>query len=102
MEVTITSKNFEQEVKNSTTPVLLDFWASWCPPCQMLGPVLAEVAKEYAGKVKVGKVNVDEERDLADKFDVSSIPLLVVVKDGKVVKQAVGYHSKEQLKALIS
>lgn len=76
MEVTITSKNFEQEVKNSTTPVCWISGRLGARLAKMLGPVLAEVAKEYAGKVKVGKVNVDEERDLADKFDVSSIPCL--------------------------
>ena len=101
MEITVTSQNFETEVKNSPTPVLLDFWAPWCGPCRMVGPIVAQIAEEYAGKIKVGKVNVDEESALADAFRVSSIPTLVVMKNGEIVKQAVGYRSKEQLEELL-
>ena len=101
MEITVTSQNFEAEVKNSATPVLLDFWAPWCGPCRMVGPIVAEIAEEHAGKIKVGKVNVDEEPALADAFRVSSIPTLVVMKNGEIVRQAVGFRSKEQLEELL-
>ena len=101
MEITVTSQNFETEVKNSPVPVLLDFWAPWCGPCRMVGPIVAQIAEEYAGKIKVGKVNVDEEPALADAFRVSSIPTLVVMKNGEIVKQAVGYRSTEQLEELL-
>ncbi len=93
-EIKLTKENFENEVKNSTLPVLIDFWATWCGPCMMLSPVIEEVARETEGKVKVCKVNVDEERALALEFSVSSIPTLVVMKDGKEVKRSVGYCEK--------
>lgn len=95
-EVIVTKENFESEVLKSDIPVLVDFWATWCGPCRMLAPVLEEIAEE--GNVKVGKVNVDEEGELALKFNVMSIPMLVLFKDGQAVKSAVGYMSKEQLK----
>jgi len=101
-EITVTKKNFEQEVLQSELPVLVDFWASWCGPCKMLAPIIEEIAKEYEGKVKVGKVNVDDEADLAYKFNIVSIPTLLVFKNGQVVNQSVGYISKEQVAALIS
>jgi len=81
--------------------VLLDFWAAWCGPCQMLAPIVAELAAEYDGKVKVGKVNVDEQPELAAAFRVSSIPMIAVVKNGAVTNQAVGYRPKAQLAALL-
>jgi thioredoxin 1 len=96
-ELQITKDNFEQEVLKSDKPVLIDFWAPWCGPCRMLSPTIAEIAEEYKDKVKVGKVNVDEEGDLASMFRVSSIPLLVVMKDGKVVNSSVGVRPKEQI-----
>ena len=96
-ELVITQENFEQEVLKSATPVLLDFWATWCGPCRMLGPVVAEIAEDYASRLKVGKVNVDDQPALANAFGVSSIPLLVVVKDGKISYAAVGYHPKEKV-----
>ena len=101
MEVTITRENFEAEVLNSSVPVLLDFWATWCGPCMMIAPTLAEIAAENAGKLKVGKVNVDEEMELAMRFGVTSIPLLVVMKDGKVVNKAVGAMPKAKIEALL-
>ena len=100
MEITITKENFESEVLNSTVPVLLDFWAPWCGPCMMLGPVLEEIAKENAGTLKVGKVNVDDEMELAMQFGVTSIPLLVLMKDGKIANKALGYMPKPQVEAL--
>ncbi|MBR4626865.1 MAG: thioredoxin [Ruminococcus sp.] len=101
-EVVITKENFDEEVRNYRgLPILLDFWAGWCGPCMMLGPVVAEIAEDFAGKVKVGKVNVDEQPELAAAFRVESIPLLVVVKDGAIVKQAVGYRSKDAVIELL-
>ena len=96
-ELQITKDNFEQEVLKSDKPVLIDFWAPWCGPCRMLSPTISEIAEEYKDKVKVGKVNVDEEAELAAMFRVSSIPLLVVMKDGKVVNSAVGVRPKSQI-----
>ena len=100
MEITITRENFEAEVLKSEVPVLLDFWAPWCGPCMMLGPVLEEIAKENAGTLKVGKVNVDDEMELAMQFGVTSIPLLVLMKDGKVANKALGYMPKAKIEAL--
>jgi len=96
-EIIITEKNFEEEVIKSEIPVLLDFWASWCGPCMMLSPIVAEIAEEYAGKVKVGKINVDEEMNLAGAFRVSSIPTLVVFKNGQPVTGTVGLMPKEEI-----
>ena len=100
MEITITKENFEAEVLKSQVPVLLDFWATWCGPCRMIAPALAQIAEENVGKVKVGKINVDEEMELAVQFGVTSIPLLVVMKDGKIVNKAVGAMPKEKIEAL--
>ena len=96
-ELNVTQNNFEQEVLRSDKPVLIDFWASWCGPCRMLSPVISEIAEENKDKVKVCKVNVDEERTLAAMFRVSSIPMLVVVKEGKVVNSSVGVRPKEHI-----
>ena len=99
--IKITRDNFEEEVIQSDKPVLLDFWAEWCGPCRMVGPVVEEISNEQAGTVKVGKVNVDEEMELAQAFNVMSIPTLVVVKDGKVANSTVGFQSKEALMSLL-
>ena len=97
-EVIITKENFDEEIRNyKGMPVLIDFWASWCGPCMMLAPIVEQIADEYDGKVKVCKVNVDEQPELAAAFRVESIPLLVAVKDGAIVKQAVGLRPKEAI-----
>ena len=100
-ELIITKDNFESEVLKSDKPVLLDFWATWCGPCQMLAPVIAEIANEYDGKVKVGKVNVDEQPELAAAFAIVSIPTLVVMQDGGVTGTSVGYVPKEKITAML-
>ena len=101
-ELKITVNNFEKEALQSPLPVLLDFWAPWCGPCWMLAPELKALADEYAGRVVVGKVNVDEEPELAAAFRVASIPTVVVIRDGKVVRTSVGYKPKEALAALLA
>ena len=96
-EIKVTKDNFEKEVLQSNITVLLDFWATWCGPCQMIAPVLEEVAKEKDGAVKVGKINVDEERELSAAFGIASIPTLVLIKKGVAVDKIVGYHPKEMI-----
>ena len=100
-ELTLTGQNFEQEVLLAKEPVLVDFWATWCGPCRMLAPVIEEIANEYAGKVKVGKVNVDDERELALEYGVSSIPTVMVFQNGEVKETSVGYRPKEELEQLL-
>ena len=100
MEVVITKENFESEVLKSEIPVLLDFWATWCGPCMMIAPTLEEIAAENEGRLKVGKINVDEQMELAMRFGVTSIPLLVVMKDGQIVKKAVGAMPKAKIEEL--
>lgn len=97
--VILTKDNFEAEVLKSTTPVLVDFWAEWCGPCKMIAPVLDEIADEYNGKAKVGKVNIDHHPELATQFRVTAIPTLLFFKGGQVAEQAVGAKSKRDLKA---
>src|SRR5581483_167866 len=96
---TFSEANFKTEVLSSTQPVLVDFWAEWCGPCKMLGPIIDELADEYAGKVKIGKVNVDENNALAVNYRITGIPALLVFKNGEVVGQMVGLKSKRDLKA---
>ena len=97
MEIKITTANFEKEVLQSDLPVLVDFYADWCGPCQMLAPVVAEVAREKAGQIKVGKINVDEETPLAIQYGVSSIPTLMVFKNGKITASSLGYCGKADI-----
>ena len=98
--ININKDNFRNEVLDSEKPVLLDFWASWCGPCRMVSPIVDEIAAER-GDIKVGKVNVDEERELAGQFGVMSIPTLVVIKGGRVVNQMVGARPKSQILAML-
>ncbi len=96
-EVILTKDNFESEVLKSDLPVLVDFWASWCGPCMMLSPVIAELAEELDGKVKVGKVNVDEQNELAMQYRVASIPTLLLFKNGQLTKTSVGFMPKNDI-----
>ena len=100
-EITITNENFEQEVLKSDIPVLVDFWAVWCGPCQMVGPILSEIAEENEGKIKVGKVNVDEQPELARQFGIMSIPTMMVFKGGEKVNQLGGAVPKEEILKLL-
>ena len=97
--VTLTQDNFETEALKSAAPVLVDFWAEWCGPCKMIAPLLDELADEYDGKVKVGKVNVDEQQALAAEYGVRAIPTLLVFQNGQVADQIVGARSKRDFKA---
>lgn len=97
MELKINSENFEKEVLNSNELVLVDFYADWCGPCKMMAPVVEELAGELQGKAKVGKINVDENQDLAMKYNVMSIPTLIIFKDGKEFKRFVGVRDKNEL-----
>ena len=101
MEIKLTKANFQKEVLESPIPVLVDFFATWCGPCRMIAPYLQEIAEEYEGKVKVGKVDVDEEEALAIEYKVSAIPLVLLFKDGKVAATSLGYKSKADLVAML-
>lgn len=101
MEYTFTTDNFEAEVLGSDVPVLVDFWATWCMPCRMLAPVIEEIASENEGKIKVGKVNVDENPDLARTYRVMSIPTVLVFKNGELTATSVGVDSKENILKLL-
>jgi thioredoxin 1 len=100
-EINLTNANFDEEVLNSEIPVLVDFWAPWCGPCKMLGPVVAEIAEENEGKIKVCKVNVDEEGELARRFKVSSIPTVISFEKGEMLNKNLGFTDKETLLGLL-
>ena len=97
MEIELYKETFEQEVLQSDIPVIVDFWATWFGPCKMIAPIVKEIADEYDGKILVGKVNVDEEPDLTMQYNVSSIPTLMVFKNGQLVNKAVGYREKDEI-----
>lgn len=100
-DLIITDQNFEEEVLKSSLPVIVDFWAPWCAPCRVVGPIVEELASEYAGKVKVGKMDVDENTDTSGQFGIMSIPTVLLFKNGKPVQSIVGAQSKDKYKRAI-
>lgn len=100
-EIILTKDNFESEVLDAKMPVLVDFWATWCGPCRMLAPVIEEIAEEYGDRVKVGKVNVDEQPELASLYAIEAIPTVILFRDGKPAQTSLGYRTKEQLIAML-
>lgn len=100
-EITVTEKNFKAEVLQSDLPVLVDFWAPWCGPCKMLGPVVEKLAELYEGKAKICKINVDDEQALAMRYQIASIPTVMIFKNGEAVDKAIGYRSLNQLEDML-
>ena len=96
-EIIITEKNFESEVLYSTIPVVVDFWATWCMPCMKLSPILNEIAEEFDGKIKIGKVNVDEQMEIAQEFGIEVIPTLILIKDGQEILRNSGYLKAQEI-----
>ncbi len=99
--LSLNANNFDEEVMHSDKPVLIDFWASWCGPCKMMSPVIDEIAEEMGDSIKVCKINIDEEQNLAVKYNVMSIPTFIVLKDGKEVDRSVGVQSKDEIKGML-
>jgi thioredoxin 1 len=102
LELELTDANFRKEVLESNIPVLVDFWASWCPPCKMVEPVIKELASKYAGKVKVGKINVDRNPITVSRYDIKGVPTFMLFKEGKVIQRQTGAQSMEQLEEILS
>ncbi len=100
-ELTVTKENFEKEVMESPIPVLVDFWAPWCGPCRMLAPVIEEIAEEYEGQIKVGKINVDQEGSLAMQFGVASIPTLILFRNGEIANTSIGFLPKDEIEEML-
>lgn len=100
--VTITKENFEKEVINSEVPVLMDFWAQWCGPCRAVGPIMEELAEDFQGKVKIAKLNVDEQGEIAEKFRIMSIPTILLFKEGQVAGKLIGARPKEEFADLLT
>ncbi|MBI4999834.1 thioredoxin [Candidatus Gottesmanbacteria bacterium] len=100
--LTLTDQNFEDEVLKSSLPVLVDFWAAWCGPCQMLAPIIEELAKDFEEKIKIGKLDVDQNPKMAEKYEILSIPTLLIFKKEEVVKQIIGVKPKEELEKIIN
>lgn len=100
--INLTNENFEKEVINSKKTILVDFWASWCGPCQMIAPIVEEISNEMSGKIEIGKLNVDEQPEIAIKYDVMSIPTLILFKEGKMVDTIIGYHTKKEILEFIN
>ena len=101
-EITLTAQNFEKEVLKSDIPVVVDFWATWCGPCRMLAPVVAKIAEKYEGRIKVGKVNIDEEGELAIRYDVAAIPTVLRIEGGEVTEKSVGFLPQDQLEEALA
>lgn len=99
MEYKFTTQNFEEEVLNSPIPVLVDFYADWCNPCKMMAPIVASLAESYGGKIKIGKLNIDEEMEIAQKYHVMSIPTFIIFKDGQPIETSVGAVAKGELES---
>jgi thioredoxin 1 len=100
-EITITEQNFDKEVLESSMPVMVDFWAPWCGPCKMIAPIVEELAGEYSGRIKIGKVNTDENMGISSKYQVTSIPTVMFFKDKKLAQRIVGFKSTVELKTIL-
>ena len=98
---TFTDQNFKSEVLDSKIPVLVDFWAEWCGPCKMLGPIVEKLAQDYSGKLKVGKLNVDDNSEISQEYGIQGIPTIILFKNGQMAKQMVGYQPEDKLKSAV-
>ena len=101
MEIKLTKDNFDSEVINSNIPVLVDFWASWCGPCRMIAPVIERIAEKFDGRIKVGKVNVDEEPEISLEYNIASIPTVMIFKNGEEVSKSIGYSDESEIEQLV-
>lgn len=101
MEIKLTKDNFDSEVINSNIPVLVDFWATWCGPCRMIAPVIESIAEKFDGKIKVGKVNVDEEPEISLEYNIASIPTVMIFKNGEEVSKSIGYSDEAEIEQIV-